>query len=132
MTPDLAFDHAMQECSVETNGCQQVDIERLLPVVVGRAPYIRRSEHPTLRRCSLGCRVLPTPAEMRLITSGTPAAVPISVCTKRGTACPSGKRERAVVATEAPLRVKTAHHSLSHALVPPLVTRNPLALKFIS
>jgi len=44
---------------------------------------------------------------MRLIASCTPAAVPISVRTNRATACPFGSGERAVAATQAPLRVKS-------------------------
>src|SRR6267142_305648 len=64
---------------------------------------------------------------MRLITSCTPAAVPISVCTKRGTACPSGSGERAVVATEAPLRVKRRTIACPIPFVPP-VTRHRLPL----
>src|SRR5712664_3622448 len=64
---------------------------------------------------------------MRLITSCTPAAVPISVCTKRATACPSGSGERAVVATEAPLRVKRRTIACPIPFVPP-VTRTRLPL----
>src|SRR5207244_2342143 len=64
---------------------------------------------------------------MPLITSCTPAAVPISVCTNRATACPSGSGERAVVATEAPLRVKRRTIACPMPFVPP-VTRTRLPL----
>src|SRR5258708_15256175 len=64
---------------------------------------------------------------MRLTTPGTPSADPISVCTKRATACPSGSGERAVVATEAPLRVKRRTIACPIPFVPP-VTRTRLPL----
>src|SRR5260370_5832609 len=64
---------------------------------------------------------------MRLITSCTPAVVPISVCTKRATAWPSGSGERAVVATEAPHRVKRRTIACPIPFVPP-VTRTRLPL----
>src|SRR4029077_20487219 len=64
---------------------------------------------------------------MRLIIPCTPAAVPISVCTNRATACPSGSGERAVVATEAPLRVKRRTIACPMPFVPP-VTRIRLPL----
>src|SRR5258708_12650174 len=64
---------------------------------------------------------------MRLITACPPAAVPISVCTKRATACPSGSGERAVVATEAPLRVKRRTIACPIPFVP-TVTRTRLPL----
>src|SRR5260370_31833467 len=64
---------------------------------------------------------------MRLIASCTPAAVPISVCTNRATACPFGSGERAVVATQAPLRVKRRTIACPMPFVPP-VTRTRLPL----
>src|ERR1700686_1172312 len=64
---------------------------------------------------------------MRLTTSCTPAAVPISVCTNRATVRPSGSGERAVVATEAPLRVKRRTIACPMPFVPP-VTRTRLPL----
>src|SRR5258708_30248736 len=55
------------------------------------------------------------------------SAVPISSCTKTAAACPSGSGERAVVATEAPLRVKRRTIACPIPFVP-AVTRTRLPL----